>query len=746
MASPSRRLGLVGSALVALIAPVVLAAPASASATANEIVYTADDNNDGIYSVVLRDLASRQVTTVLPADTTHEYIYDEPELSPDGTRIALSTDRGGGPELIEGIAVVDRDGRNFRRLTTPASTANDTETSYSLDVSAAWSPTGDRLLFTRITVTSPKDSSEEQRIDTALFTVPVTGGAATPVAGAEDGYTADWSPDGRKIVFVANADPSNDDSGPLMTVNSDGSGGRAPLGSGVVGYSPAWSPDGTTIAYATVTNRDSDPTRGADTAKIATVPASGGSPRVLDVTQPTSAPSVAEYPAWTPDGQSLVYDVYGYSADDTFPPGDLWAVDKDGVRAGRITNTPGDEAQPHVHGPRPSDVSSGEASTYVAVPPQRVMDTREGLSAPQRKLGPMEVLDLKVRGTLPTRTNGTVTVPSNATAVVLNVTVHQPTAGTDLRIFPTGTTPSASNLNAGPGQTVPNLVTVVVGAGDKISLRNTAGQAHVFADLAGYYLPGAGGSGFGALEPGRILDTRREGGKVGAAQHVDLQVVGSLAGVGTSSGRTIPVPGDATAVVLNVTGTEPTAGTDVRVYPTEKDGKVSGASNLNLAPRQTAPNLVTVAVGEGGKVRLWNSAGSVHLIADIAGYYSPSAPGRFVPVTPVRFLDTRIGVGGAPIPVTEKGYVDLRTAGGRGVPAGATAAVLNLTATGVSAATHVSAFPAGTSAGVSNLNLTPGATRANLAIVKTGQDGRVRLQNNSGQLHLIGDLAGYMIG
>jgi Tol biopolymer transport system component len=745
MASPSRRLGVLGSALVAMIAPIALAAPASASATANEIVYTADDDNDGIYSVVLRDLASRQLTTVLPADTTNEYIYDEPELSPDGTRIALSTDRGGGSELIEGIAVVDRDGRNFRRLTTPASTANDTETSYALDVSAAWSPDGTELLFTRITVTRPADPAQEQRIDTALFTVPVDGGAASPVTGAEDGYTADWSPDGKKIVFVANADPTTDDSGPLMIVNSDGTGGRTALGPDVVGYSPAWSPDGTTIAYATVTERD-DSDLEHHTAKIATVAASGGSPRVLDVTQPTAAPSIAEYPAWAPDGQSLVYDVYGYSTDDAFPPGDLWAVDKDGVRAGRVTATPGDEAQPHVHGPRPSDVSPGEASTYVAVPPQRVMDTREGLSAPQRKLGRMEVLDLTVRGDLPTRGNGSVTVPSNATAVVLNVTVHQPTANTDLRIFPTGTTPSASNLNAAPGRTVPNLVTVVVGAGDQISLRNTDGEAHVFADLAGYYLPGTEGAGFGALEPGRILDTRREGGPVGAAQHVDLRVVGDLPGVGTSSGRTIPVPADATAVVLNVTGTEPTTVTDVRVYPTEKDGGPSGASNLNLVPRQTAPNLVTVAVGEGGKVRLWNSSGAVHLIADIAGYYSPSAPGRFVPVTPARFLDTRIGVGGAPIPVTEKGYVDLRTAGARGVPAGATAAVLNLTATGVSAATHVSAFPAGTSAGVSNLNLTPGGTRANLAIVKTGQDGRVRLQNNSGQLHLIGDLAGYMIG
>ena len=46
---------------------------------------------------------------------------------------------------------------------------------------------------------------------------------------------------------------------------------------------------------------------------------------------------------------------------------------------------------------------------------------------------------------------------------------------------------------------------------------------------------------------------------------------------------------------------------------------------------------------------------------------------------------------------------------------------------------------------VSNLNLTKGATRANLAIVKPGDDGRVRIRNEGGFLHLIGDLAGYFL-
>lgn len=740
MTPPSRRSAALAVGLVALVAPVLVATPAAASSTANEVVYTADDDNDGIYSVVLRDLESRRVTTVLPADTTNQFLYDEPELSPDGGRIALSTDRGGTAASDEGIAVVNRDGSGFRRVTSPPPTTG----SLAVDVGVAWSPDGSRLLFTRITVTTP--TTGEPTVDTALLTVPSAGGTPTALVGGENGLTGDWSPDGSKIVFANILNANTDDSGPLTVVSSNGSGGAVALGTGVVGYSPAWSPDGSTIAYATVTFRDPDPARGEDAAHIATVPATGGSAKVLGPTRPTSAATVAEYPTWAPDGESIVYDLYGYSATDDFPPGDLWAVDKDGQRAGRVTATAGDEAQPHLHGPVPGAVAPGTESTYVPVTPQRVLDTRAGVGAPTGKIGPGGTVDLTVRGlaTAPTP------VPADATAVVLNVTVTATTATTDVRAYPSGTPVSgASSLNAGANQTVPNLVTAALGSNGAVTLRNSAGSVHLIADIAGYYVPGTRGAGFAAVEPSRILDTRNgvgaPGVKVGPEGFLDLQVTGGLR---TADGGTVTVPGDARAVVLNVTVTGATSGTDIRVYPTPTDGAVPTVSNLNVRAGQTVPNLVTVAVGEGGKVRLRNGGGSVSLIADLAGYYSPSATGRFVPVAPTRFLDTRSGVGGAPIPVTGEGFVDLKVAGTRGVPAGATAAVLNLTGTGVTTGTDVRAYPVGaaTVPTVSNLNLARGTTRANSAIVKTGTDGRVRVRNGAGQVNLIGDLAGYMIG
>jgi Tol biopolymer transport system component len=737
--TPPSRLGALAAAAAALVAPIALALPAAASTTANEVVYTVDDDNDGIYSVVLRDLESRRVTTVLPADA-NEHLYDDPELSPNGTQIALSTDRGSA-ELIEGIAVVNRDGSGFRRVTTPANVD-------TLDVAPAWSPDGSRLLFTRITISGGTDGAP-RTIDTALFTVPVAGGTPTALVGAENGYTADWSPDGTRIVFSDLANATTDDSGPLVVLNADGSGGRTPLGpSGIL---PAWSPDGSTIAYSTITARDPDRVREHDTGLIATVPAVGGAQRLLTATQPTSAPTIAEYATWTPDGESILFDLYGYDTATTaesevFPPGDLWAVDRNGVRAGRVTATGGDEAQPDVHGPAPAPVTPGTSSTYVPVTPTRVLDTRAGVGAPSAKIGPGGTVDLAVRGlaTSPTA------VPADASAVVLNLTVTSTTASTDVRAYPSGTAvPGASSVNAGPGQTVPNLVTVAIGSNGAVTLRNGAGTVHLIADIAGYYVPGAAGAGFAAVDPSRILDTRNGVGgptaKVPAAGTIDLRVTGALT---TADGSSITVPADARAVVLNVTATGATSGTDIRVYPVTSAGGVPEVSNLNVRAGQTVPNLVTVAVGEGGLVRLRNAAGSVNLIADLAGYYSPTATGRFVPVSPSRFLDTRSGTGGAPIPVTAEGFVDLKVAGTRGVPAGATAAVLNLTGTGVTATTDVRAFPVGASSvpTVSNLNLVRGTTRANSAIVKTGTDGRIRVRNGAGSVNLIGDLAGYMIG
>jgi hypothetical protein len=158
---------------------------------------------------------------------------------------------------------------------------------------------------------------------------------------------------------------------------------------------------------------------------------------------------------------------------------------------------------------------------------------------------------------------------------------------------------------------------------------------------------------------------------------------------------------------------------------------------------------VTVPIGNNGRVRLRNSAGSVHLLADLAGYYAPTATSTFSPADPVRILDTRSQVGTTRTTrVGPAEFVDLAVTGGSSpVPSGASAVALTVTAVGATAATDVRVYPtpAGTSSPpvVSNINVRPGAAVPNVVIVKLGQDGRVRLRNESGAVHLLADVAGW---
>lgn len=745
---PGRRACALGLAAAVLTAPVALALPAAASPTRHELVYTFDADRDGLYAIVARDLESqnRPVRTIVPEDEVNGWTYDDPELSPNGALVAFSSDRG-STRFDEGIAVIasDGSGSGFRRLTNPPS---GTETQpYSIDLGASWSPDGTRLLFTRVTSTPLTDGSD--RITTALMTVPLAGGSPTAVVGAGNGYTGDWSPSGEEIVFAAT--DANADSGPLTVVRADGTG--APRQLGPVGFEPSWSPDGRTIAYATFPDalRDADRVRAHDITQIATVPATGGAGTVLARTRPsTTVRTVAEYPTWTPDSQSIVYDVFPYSPDGAFLPGELWAIDRRGQRAGVIATTSGDDVQAHTSGPAPASVIAGTASGYVPVTPRRLLDTRNGTGAPKAKVGERGVVGLQVRGA-PTSAGP---VPDTATAVVLNVTVTQTTASTDVRAYPSLTpVPGSSSLNAvGVGQTVPNLVTVQIGTDGRVNLRNNAGSAHLLADIAGFYTPGPDSLGFTSLAPTRVLDTRADSpvgvapAKLGAGRALTLRVTGDLPKAG---GGTVTVPADARAVVLNVTATRSTAASTF-ISAAPFGGPISG-SNLNVLRGQSVPNLVTVAVGKDsagvGKIVLRNEYGEVDLIADLAGYYSAGSTGRFVPVRPLRVVDTRTGVGVAPILTTAGAFVEPKLAGARGVPDNASAVVLNLTGTAASTGTFITAHPAGTTPPkVSNLNLVRSLPRANAAIVKLGTDGRITLRNSTGQLHLIGDLAGYMVG
>lgn len=122
---------------------------------------------------------------------------------------------------------------------------------------------------------------------------------------------------------------------------------------------------------------------------------------------------------------------------------------------------------------------------------------------------------------------------------------------------------------------------------------------------------------------------------------------------------------------------------------------------------------------------------------------APAAtPGTFFPVAPVRLLDTRR----IHRPIGTNRKYDVTVAGVKGVPSGATSAVLNVTATGATAVTHLTAWPAGGSAPTaSSLNLPPGVSRAALVAVGIGSAGKVSIRNNIGSTQVVVDLVGYSV-
>jgi HYDIN/CFA65/VesB family protein len=379
---------------------------------------------------------------------------------------------------------------------------------------------------------------------------------------------------------------------------------------------------------------------------------------------------------------------------------------------------------------------------YHSLAPVRIYDTRNGagpLGAGLQGAPPRAVL---VAG-------GTGPVPSNATAVVLNVTVTNTTASSFLTIYPTGVArPTASNLNWVKGQTVPNLVEVGVGAGGFVSVYNAAGTTDVIFDVAGYVSPEVDTPGpdgfFNPMSPARVLDTRNATGapkaRIAAGQKVDVQLTGTPG---------IP-PSGVAAVVLNVTVTNATAASFLTVYPTGVTRPT--ASNLNFVAGQTVPNRVVVKVGTGGKVSFYNAAGNVDVIADVGGWFTDTAAGGtgagFNPLPPTRILDTRNGTGGAQARVGQS-PITLTVAGAAGIhtmsdPIPPTAVVLNVTVTNPTAGSFLSLWPNGTTRPTaSDLNFTAGQTVPNLVVVKVGTDGKIGIFNAAGLTDVVVDVVGW---
>jgi len=228
----------------------------------------------GLYSVPASGGTPRLITQD-PRES-----HTSPALSPDGTKIAYSTQCNshlcGGPGAID---VASMEGQE--RAVTSA-------TKCGADESPTWSPDGTTILFTRFGCNELPE----------LCTVPASGAPAVRPLGVSGTQPA-WGPS--RIAFVSSG---------IWTANPDGSDPVHVAGGN--DFSPAWSASGQ-LAYLTIT--------AAGTALVV-----GTKQTFLPFAHVSSL-------AWSPDGSRLVIT----AATTQTAPFDVYTIRPDGTDPVRLT-------------------------------------------------------------------------------------------------------------------------------------------------------------------------------------------------------------------------------------------------------------------------------------------------------------------------------------------------------------------------------------------------------------------------
>ncbi|MEO1057767.1 MAG: hypothetical protein AAFY28_12705 [Actinomycetota bacterium] len=225
-----------------------------------------------------------------------------------------------------------------------------------------------------------------------------------------------------------------------------------------------------------------------------------------------------------------------------------------------------------------------DGTTFTPVEPCRLADTRpdEQPDGPKKTpVGP----GFENRYVQPVAgTNGNCMLPPDIEGIALNVTVVNPTAQSNLRLYPTGgEIPVVSNLNWLAGQSATaNKVDVKVGSDQAIWVQNFKGQVDVVLDVVGYY---------------------GKDGLVRDFQFVETEIPVSLGNAGESQGGSINCPSgkrviSGSAVLQN----HPTNLDWTRNGPSETLGSwtagVTGAAESNtILIRAICASGVTVASG-----------------------------------------------------------------------------------------------------------------------------------------------------
>jgi Tol biopolymer transport system component len=200
---------------------------------------------------------------------------EAPIFSPDGRRLAYTAPTSGGQALF--VANLDGTGREQLSTAYPSFSHGFGHGAMGF----AWSPDGSSILFS---------AGDREPEESNVYVVASDGSAPEQPVTSERGieYGATWSPDGKRIAYLASAPSTHPN---LMVANADGSDSKQLIDQTVFWLTPQWSPDGTMIiVHANIAEEPPiwliDSVNGAVQAKLAMAPAPGsedGTPGSADI-------------------------------------------------------------------------------------------------------------------------------------------------------------------------------------------------------------------------------------------------------------------------------------------------------------------------------------------------------------------------------------------------------------------------------------------------------------------------------
>ena len=252
--------------LFVIVIGFTLACAGSVQAIETQIAFSSDrDGNLEIYTIDT-DGANLVRLTNHPARDT------QPAWSPDGRKIAFTSDRRNGFSLE--IYVMNADGEKPVQLTTDHPPAVN-------DESPSWSPDGTKIAF----ASNRGDSYDIYVMDAdGNNLVQLTKGRAKEVSPC-------WSPNGMKIVFTSSGNVLKSE---IYVMDADGANPvNLTQNPEALNKNPSWSPDGRRIAFESwgVGNHD-----------IYVMDADG-----KNVVQLNDNFAWDAFPAWSPDGNHIAF-------------------------------------------------------------------------------------------------------------------------------------------------------------------------------------------------------------------------------------------------------------------------------------------------------------------------------------------------------------------------------------------------------------------------------------------------------